>query len=95
VDTFITNVTIHEARNRHADLAQAEYFRRTIGKLRLAADCDIARNYADLLQANTVGNVGRATVLRRMIRAKEAELITLDKLGDALDRRLAELRAAL
>jgi rRNA maturation protein Rpf1 len=95
VDTLSTDVTVDEARNRHADLAQAEYFRRTLSALRLEAESEIARNYVDLQKANNIGNAGRATELRRVIRAKEAELITLDKLGDALVLRLTELREGL
>jgi hypothetical protein len=74
------------ARRREAELVQAEYFRRIIGSLRLEAETRIARNYLDLQKLMSTNRPARITDLRRLIRVEEAELITLDRLGEGAGR---------
>jgi hypothetical protein len=69
-----------------ADAAQADYYRRELSALRAQAQSDIARNYIELQQLLNSGLMQRAANTRRVIRALESELNTLERLGEGLKR---------
>ena len=87
---MITEAGDPDARRREAELVQAEYFRRIIGSLRLQAETQIARNYLNLQKLMSADGSARVTDLRRLIRVEQAELITLERLGEALAALLDE-----
>jgi hypothetical protein len=72
--------------NREADAAQAEYHRRELSGIRAQARADIARRYIGLQQLQDSGLLTRAADVRRIIRALERELVTLERLGEGLKR---------
>jgi hypothetical protein len=74
------------AETRQADAAQAEYYRRELSGIRAQAQSDVARRYIELQQLQASGLMARAADVRRIIRALESELVTLDRLGEGLDR---------
>lgn len=75
-----------ETSNASANLAQAEYFRRELSGIRAQAETDLARNYIELQQVQNSGLTSRAADVRRIIRALEYELTTLERLAAGLDR---------
>lgn len=74
------------AKDREADFAQAEYYRQELSRLRAQAQSDIARKYIELQQLQSSGLLDRAADVRRVIRALEYEIATLERLGDGLTR---------
>ena len=74
------------AENRRADAAQADYYRRELSGLRAQAQSDLARKYIELQQLQGSGLLDRAADARRVIRALEREITTLERLGEGLDR---------
>ena len=74
------------ARNREADAAQAQYYRRELSGVRARAESDLARSYIELQQLTDSGLLGRAADVRRSIRALEYEIATLERLGQGLQR---------
>ena len=72
--------------NRLAQAARAEYYRRELSGIRAQAQSDLARRYIELQRLQNAGLTGRAADARRLIRALEYEITTLERLGDGLDR---------
>ena len=68
------------------DVAQAEYYRRELSGIRAQAETDLARKYIELQQLQNSGLTSRAADARRMIRALESEVTTLERLGEGLNR---------
>jgi hypothetical protein len=79
--------------SRRADAEQAEYFRQLLSSMRLTASGELARYGIELQRAMNVGRAARAKELRHLIRVQEAELRTLDRLGETLSQRLDQLRS--
>ena len=67
---------------------QAAYFLERLGYLRFDAEASRAKLYVDLQRIVNAGDQTRASDLRPRPRAKEAELVTLDRLGEAVRDRL-------
>ena len=76
------------SRKWEADLMQAAYFLERLGYLRFDAEASRAKPYVDLQRIVNAGDQTRASDLRPRTRAKEAELVTLDRLGEAVRDRL-------
>lgn len=74
------------ADNREADVAQAEYYRQELSGIRAQAESNLARKYIELQQCQASGLMDRAVDVRRVIRALEREIVTLEKLGEGLKR---------
>lgn len=74
------------AQKREANAAQADYYRRELSGLRAQAQSDIARKYIELQQMQDSGRLARAHDVRRIIRALELEIATLERLGQGLNR---------
>ena len=74
------------ADDRRADAAQAEYYRRELSGIRAQAESDLARRYIELQQLQASGLLDRAADVRRVIRALEHEIETLERLGEGLRR---------
>jgi hypothetical protein len=74
------------AKDRDANAAQAEYYRRELSGIRAQAEADIARKYIELQQVQDSGLLARAEHVRRVIRALEREVATLERLGEGLKR---------
>gem|GEM_PF-3633231 len=74
------------AKDRDANAAQAEYYRRELSGIRARAEADIARKYIELQQVQDSGLLTRAGHVRRIIRALEREIATLERLGEGLKR---------
>ena len=74
------------ADNRKADAAQAEYYRQELSGIRAQAESNLARRYIELQQCQASGLTDRAADVRRVIRALERELVTLEELGQGLKR---------
>jgi hypothetical protein len=74
------------ADTRRADAAQAEYYRRELSAIRAQAQSDVARRYIELQRLQAAGLTARAADVRRIVRALESELATLNRLGEGLDR---------
>lgn len=72
--------------HREADVAQAEYYRRELSGIRAQAESDLARKYIELQQLQDSGLLSRAADVRRLIRALEYEITTLERLGHGLNR---------
>lgn len=72
--------------NRKADVAQAEYYRHELSGIRAQAEADLARKYIEVQQCQASGLDDRAADARRVIRALEREIITLERLGEGLRR---------
>ena len=72
---------------------QAAYFVERLGCLRLDAEAYRAKLYVDLQRMVNAGEQTRASDLRRLVRAKEAEKVTLDRLAEAVWDRLIALRS--
>ncbi len=72
--------------NRKADVAQAEYYRHELSGIRAQAEPDLARKYIEVQQCQASGLDDRAADARRVIRALEREIITLERLGEGLRR---------
>ena len=84
------------AHRRTADRRQAEYYRRLLEDQRAQVQEELAAHGATLSQYHQAGDLSGVRRLRRLVRAKETELITLDRLIQALDKRFGppELSAA-
>jgi hypothetical protein len=74
---------------RSADQAQAEYFRKLIGGLRLEAESELAGLFVQLQGLSSSGE--RARSLRRVVRALQAETRSLDRMGEALQERFGSV----
>lgn len=74
------------ADDREADAAQAEYYRQELSGIRAQAESQLARKYIELQQCQASGLTQRAADVRRVIRALEREIVTLEKLGEGLKR---------
>ena len=72
---------------------QAAYFLERLGGLRLDAEASRAKLYVDLQRTVSVGERARASALRGFIRAKEAEVVLLDRLAEAVLDRMIALRS--
>ena len=70
---------------------QAAYFLERLGYLRFDAEASRAKLYVDLALMINAGEQARASDLRRFVRAKEAEIVTLDRLAEAVRDRLMAL----
>ena len=70
---------------------QAAYLLEVVGALRLDADASRAKLYVDLQRRLDAGQ--RTCDLRGLLRAKEAEVVTLDRLEEAVLDRLLALRS--
>ena len=79
--------------SRRADAEQAEYFRQLLSSMRLIASGELARYGIELQRSMNLGRAARAKELRHLIRVQEAELRTLDRLGETLSQRLDQLRS--
>jgi hypothetical protein len=66
------------------DAAEAEYLRQKLSALRAQCQADLARRYIELQEANNAGWTSRATFVRRIIRALESEVVTMEGLGWSL-----------
>jgi hypothetical protein len=77
-----------------SDLMQAAYFVERLGYLRLEAEVSRAKLYVDLQRIVSAGERTRACDLRGLLRAKEAEVVTLDRLAEAVRDRLIALRTS-
>jgi len=72
-----------------ADRMQAASFLERLGYLRFDAEASRAKLYVDLARMVNAGEQTRACHLR-LARAKEAEIVTLDRMAEAvLDRLIA------
>ena len=71
---------------------QAAYFLERLGYLRFDAEASRAKLYVDLQRMVNAGEQTRASHLRRLARAKEAEIVTLDRLAEAVRDRPIALR---
>lgn len=74
------------AKDRAANAAQAQYYRREFSGLRARAESDLARSYIELQQLTDSGLLGRVSDVRRSIHALEYEIATLERLGQGLQR---------
>jgi len=74
---------------------QAAYFLERLGYLRFDAEASRAKLYVDLQRMVNAWEQARASDLRRFVRATEAEVVTLDRLADAVRDRLIALRPRL
>jgi hypothetical protein len=72
-----------------ADLMQAAYLLELLCRYRLESEASRAKLYVDIHKLVVAGNRARADDLRRLIPAKEAEVVTLDLLGEALRDRIS------
>ncbi|TFV55550.1 hypothetical protein E4P42_22195 [Mycobacterium sp. PS03-16] len=91
-DSLVAQMDADAAHSREADARQAEYFRRVLSDMRLAASSQLARHGIELQKARNAGLAARVSELRRVVHALEVELRTLDRLGDALQERLAGMQ---
>ncbi len=83
------------SRKWEADLMQAAYFLERFGRLRLDAETSRASLYITLQKVSANRNIIRAGELRRLIRAKEAEIVVLDGIAEAVRDRLVAMRAQI
>ncbi len=83
------------SRKWEADLMQAAYFLERFGRLRLDAETSRASLYITLQKDSANRNIIRAGELRRLIRAKEAEIVVLDGIAEAVRDRLVARRAQI
>ena len=72
---------------------QAAYFLERLGALRLDAEASRAKLYVDLQRTVNAGERARVCDLRGLIRVKEAEKVTLDRMAEAVLDRLVALRS--
>jgi hypothetical protein len=72
--------------NRKADMAQAKYYRQELSAIRARTEANLARKYIEVQQYQASGIADRAADARRVIRALEREIVTLERLGDGLKR---------
>ena len=82
------------SRKWEADLMQAAYFLERLGYLRFDAEASRAKLYVDLQRMANAGELTRAGGLRGLVRAKEAEIVTLDRLAEAVRDRLIAVRSS-
>lgn len=75
------------AHPRSADRRQAEYFRRLLDDQRAQISFELSGHAASLARYQQVGDLAGVRRLRRIVRAKETEIMTLDGLISALDNR--------
>lgn len=74
------------ADDHRADAAQAEYYRQELSGIRAQAESDLARKCIEVQQLQGSGHLDRAADARRVIRALEREIATLERLGEGLKR---------
>ena len=79
------------AHSRSADRRQAEYFRRLLADQRAQVSDELSGHAASLARYQQVGDLAGVRRLRRIVRANETELMTLDRLIFALDNRFGPL----
>ncbi|TPG31752.1 hypothetical protein [Mycolicibacterium hodleri] len=72
--------------NRDVNSEQADYYRQELSGIRAQAEADLARRYIELQQVQDSGLAARAADVRRVIRALELEVATLERLGEGLKR---------
>jgi hypothetical protein len=70
-------------------------FLERLGFLRFDAEASRAKLYVDLQRMVNAGEQTRASGVCRLVRAKEAEIVTLDRLAEAVRDRLIALRTRL
>ena len=78
-----------------ADLMQAAYFLERGGILQLEAAVSRAKLYVDLQRMVNTGERIQADGLRGLVRAKEAEIVTLHSVADAILDRLIAVRSVV
>ena len=74
---------------------QAAYFLERFGQLRLDAETSRARLYITLQKVSASKDITRAGDLRRLARAKEAEIVVLNGIAEAVLDRLVALRSQI
>ena len=72
---------------------QAAYLLELLCRYRLEGEMARAKLYVTIHKLIAAGNRARADDLRRLIPATEAEVLTLDRLGEALRDRIIALRS--
>jgi hypothetical protein len=77
---------------RTADRRQADYYRRLLEDQRAQVHEELAEHSQMLARHQRAGDLSGVKRMRRLVRAKETELITLDRLIQALDRRFGAYR---
>jgi hypothetical protein len=73
--------------DRHADLQQAEYYQSLLDGLRAEVNEELAHHRASLARREEHGDWFGISRLQRIIRMKQTELTTIDRLTDALTAR--------
>lgn len=73
--------------DQHADLQQAEYYQSLLDDLRAEVNAELAHHRAALAKREQHGDVFGIRRLQRIIRMKQTELTTIDRLTDALTAR--------
>lgn len=72
---------------RHADLQQAEYYQILLDELRADVNEELAEHRASLARREQNGDLLGISRLQRMVRLKQTELTTINRLTDALSAR--------
>ena len=72
---------------RSGDRRQAEYYRRLLEIQRAQIYEELVGHAATLTRYHQAGDLPGVRRLRRLVRAKESELVTLERLINGLDRR--------
>jgi hypothetical protein len=75
------------AHRRSADRRQGDYFRRLLDDQRAQVQQELSGHAAMLAEHQQAGDLSGVRRLRRLVRAKETELTTLDRLIQALEQR--------
>jgi hypothetical protein len=73
--------------DRHADLQQAEYYQSLLDDLWAEVNEELAHHRASLAKREQHGDLFGIRRLQRIIRVKQTELTTIDRLTDALSAR--------
>jgi hypothetical protein len=79
------------AHPRSADRRQAEYFRRLLDDQRAQVSFELSGHAASLARYQQVGDQAGVRRLRRIVRAKETEMVTLNRLISSLHNRFGPL----
>jgi len=87
-------VSLDYTENRVSDSLQAAYFRGALADQRVLITAEIVRQTRILNGLSTRSDALAISLLRRDIRANEAECRDLDRMIAALDRRFAALWAS-
>jgi hypothetical protein len=77
---------------RRADRRQADYYRRSLEEQRAQVLAESAEHEQMLARHQRAGDLSGVKRMRRLVRAKETELNTVDRLIQALDRRFGGYR---